>query len=181
MSKLAKKLIPIPQGVSIEKNGDSVQIKGPRGVLSLNLLPHTGFTVENDGVKISFSGNDKQSRANCGTMWALLKNAVDGVANGYEKNLEIEGVGFRASTEGKTLVLNIGYSHPVKFEPPQGIEIKTDKNVIRVSGIDKDLVGRTAAQIRALKKPEPYKGKGIRYQGEVIRRKAGKKVAGTTT
>lgn len=181
MSKLAKKLIPIPQGVSIEKNGDLVQIKGPKGALSLNVLPYTELTVESDGAKVSFSGKDKQSRANCGTMWALLKNAIEGVVNGYEKSLEIEGVGFRASTEGKTLVLNIGYSHPVKFESPQGVEINIDKNVIRVSGINKELVGRVAAKIRALKKPEPYKGKGIRYRGEIIRRKAGKKVTGTAT
>jgi len=180
MSKLAKKLISTPQGVTVEKKTDTVEVKGPKGILIVNILPYTEIEIESGGTKVSFSGEEKQARANCGTMWALIKNAVEGVTKGYEKNLEIEGVGFRAAMEGKTLSLNIGFSHPVKFESPQGIEIKTEKNVIHVSGIDKELVGRVAAEIRAFKKPEPYKGKGIKYQGEIIRRKAGKKVAGTT-
>jgi len=170
MSKLAKKLIPIPQGVTMEKNVDALQIKGPKGALSLSLLPYIEVSIEENGIRVSFTTDEKQARANCGTMWALIRNAF-----------EIEGVGYRVSMEGKALVLNIGYSHPVRFESPEGVEIKTEKNVMRVSGIDKGLVGRVAAQIRAMKKPEPYKGKGIRYQGEIIRRKAGKRVAGTTT
>jgi len=181
MSKLAKKLIPIPQGVTMEKNVDALQIKGPKGALSLSLLPYIEVSIEENGIRVSFTTDEKQARANCGTMWALIRNAFEGVSKGFEKKLEIEGVGYRVSMEGKALVLNIGYSHPVRFESPEGVEIKTEKNVMRVSGIDKGLVGRVAAQIRAMKKPEPYKGKGIRYQGEIIRRKAGKRVAGTTT
>lgn len=180
MSKLAKKLIPIPQGVTVENRGETIEIKGPKGALTLNILPQTKVAVENGSIRVSYSEERKQARANCGTMWALLRNAIEGASKGFQKNLEIEGIGYSASMEGKTLVLKVGYSHPVRFEPPREVAIKVEKNVIQVSGIDKEAVGRTAASIRAIKKPEPYKGKGIRYQGEVIRRKAGKKVAGAT-
>ncbi|MBI4119526.1 MAG: 50S ribosomal protein L6 [Parcubacteria group bacterium] len=180
MSKLAKKPIAIPEGVAVDKKEDVVEVKGPKGGITLRRLPFTDIALEDKGARVLCSGSEKQVKANCGTMWALLRNALVGVSQGFQKSLEIEGVGYRAALEGKTLVLNVGFSHPVRFSPPEGIEVKVDKNVINISGIDKDLVGRAAAQIRAIKKPEPYKGKGIRYQGEVIRRKAGKKVAGTT-
>jgi large subunit ribosomal protein L6 len=180
MSKLAKKSILIPPGTTVERNGEIVEVKGPRGSLSLKMLPWIDLDIENGSIRVSCAEKKKQARANCGTMWALLRNALEGVSKGFQKNLEIEGVGYRVAMEGKTLVLNVGYSHPVRFDPPDGVVIKVEKNFIQVSGIDKEAVGQAAAMIRAIKKPEPYKGKGIRYQGEVIRRKAGKKVAGTT-
>ena len=126
---------------------------------------------------VKSDGDFKQARANCGTMWSLIRNAVQGVASGFSRSLEIEGVGYRAVLEGKELVLYLGYTQPVRLAPPVGVVIEVEKNTIKISGVDKELVNRTAAKIRAFRKPEPYKGKGIRYQGEVVRRKAGKKAA----
>ncbi|MEK7114688.1 MAG: 50S ribosomal protein L6 [Patescibacteria group bacterium] len=178
MSKIGKKPIIIPDNVEFKINGGFLELKGAGGVISLKILPHIKVKSEDKTVSFVPENDSKQARANWGTIRALTFNAVVGVAQGFNKILEIEGVGFKANMEGDILVLNIGYSHPVKFVSPEGIKISVEKNTIKVSGIDKALVGETAAKIRALKKPEPYKGKGIKYQGEVIRRKAGKKVAG---
>ena len=177
MSKIGKKPIAIPDNVEARENDGFLNIKGRGGELSLKILPYLKTEIRDGEVSFSTLNNSKQARANWGTMRSLTQNAVTGVSKGFEKSLEIEGVGFRANLEGDTLVLNIGLSHPIKFNPPEGIKISV-VNTIMVSGINKELVGKSAAKIRSFRKPEPYKGKGIRYQGEVIRRKAGKKMAG---
>ncbi len=158
---------------------EASELKGAGGVISLKILPHINIKMENKIILFTPDNDSKQARANWGTIRSLTFNAVIGLTQGFSKVLEIEGVGFKANMDGNILSLNIGYSHPVKFIPPESVKISVEKNTIKISGIDKFLVGETAAKIRALKKPEPYKGKGIRYQGEIIIRKAGKKVAGT--
>lgn len=175
MSRLAKKQIPIASGVTIEEKGEVIVVKGTKGERRIPMLPKTRVALENNAIQVTVEESGTQSRANQGTMWALIRNAVEGVTSGFSKVLEIEGIGYRVAMEGKTLVLHLGYAHPVRVETPHGITIEVEKNTVKISGIDKDLVGRTAAKIRALKKPEPYKGKGIRYQGEVVKIKAGKK------
>lgn len=178
MSKLGKKPIKVPQGVEVEEKEGFFYCKGPKGELRVQILPFLKVQIKEGEVIISPSSLEKQAKANWGTMAALIRNALEGVVKGYTKSLIVEGVGYRASKEGDNLVLHVGFSHPVKFKPPAGIEINVDKNTIKVGGIDKALVGQVAAQIRKIKKPEPYKGKGIRYEGEVIRRKQGKKAVG---
>jgi len=152
-----------------------VTVKGPKGEISREFRPEVKVEVK-DG-KIFVQSDDK---AFWGLSRALIYNQVQGVTQGYEKKLEIEGVGYRAGLEGEDLVLNVGFSQPVKIKKPEGIQFSVDKNVITVSGVDKELVGQTAARIRKVRPPEPYKGKGIRYQGEQIRRKLGKKAVGAT-
>jgi large subunit ribosomal protein L6 len=178
MSRLIKKPILIPAGATITKTGDVFAFKGPKGELSMAAFPGIDFSIE-DGKAWVKEADGLANKAMLGTFWSLATNAVEGVTQGFAKNLEIEGVGYRASIEGKDVVLFLGYALPVHFPIPEGVTIVVEKNTIKVSGIDKDAVGRAAAEIRALKKPEPYKGKGIHYVGEVIRRKVGKK-AGTT-
>lgn len=180
MSRLIKKSIAVPTGTTVTKTGDLFVFKGPKGELSMNVFPGIDFAVA-DGEAWVKESEGLENKAMLGTFWSLATNAVEGVTKGFEKNLEIEGVGYRAVLEGKELVLFLGYALPVRFPIPHGITAAVEKNLsIKIAGIDKDLVGRTAAEIRALKKPEPYKGKGIHYVGEVIRRKVGKK-AGTTS
>lgn len=188
MSRLIKKSIAIPTGTTVTQTGDVLVFKGPKGELKMNAVP--GIVVEIEGQnfwvkpaepKAGLTGNVPvlENKAMLGTFWSLAQNAIQGVTEGYVKTLEIEGVGYRAVVEGgKELVLYLGYALPVRRAVPEGITIAVEKNTIKISGIDKDAVGRAAAEIRALKKPEPYKGKGIHYLGEVIRRKVGKK-AGT--
>lgn len=178
MSKIGKKPIIIPDNVEVKMNDGFLELKSAAGILNFKILPHIDVKIENKIISFTPNNDSKQTRANWGTIRSLIFNAIVGLTQGFSKVLEIEGVGFKANMEGNTLVLNIGYSHPVKFISPENIKISTEKNAIKISGIDKFLVGETAAKIRTLKKPEPYKGKGIRYRGEVIRRKAGKKVAG---
>lgn len=180
MSKIGKKPIIIPEGVSATITGGAIEVKGKNGSLTVALLPQIAPEIKDGILTFSTTSASKQARANFGTMRALTANAVTGVTEGFLKILEIEGVGFRAMMEGDTLVLNIGFSHPVKFPTPEGVKIAVEKNAIKISGADKNMVGKVAATIRKFKKPEPYKGKGIRYQGEVIRRKEGKKAAGAT-
>ncbi len=151
--------------------------KGPKGEFKVSTLPFIKIKIDGGSAEISTTNNARQARANSGTMWSLVKNAADGVSTGFIKVLQIEGIGYRAVLDGKNLMLSLGYVQPIKFEIPEGISISIDKNIVTVSGIDKQLVGEVAAKIRELKKPEPYKGKGIRYQNEIVRRKAGKKVA----
>lgn len=179
MSKIGKKPITIPDGVTATITASSFDCTGKNGKISVPLLPFIAIEIKDKTVLITPKEDSIQARSNWGTMASLISNAFAGVTTGFSKTLEIEGVGFRATMEGKTLILNIGFTHPVKFTPEEGVTITVQKNVITISGISKQLVGQTAAHIRGLKKPEPYKGKGIHYLGEVIRRKAGKKVAGT--
>lgn len=183
MSKIGKAEILIPSGVEIRLEAEGVLVKGPKGELLVKV--HPDFKVEIGDKTLSVLPPKvvtKETSAIWGTTRALIQNAVLGVINIFQKKLEIEGVGYRVAVEGDKLSLNIGLSHPVKLPIPKGITIVVDKNnSMMISGIDKDLVGRTAAVIRSQKKPEPYKGKGIKYAGEVIRRKDGKKAAGTTS
>lgn len=177
MSRIGKLPIVIPPGVSVAVNGRQVEVTGPKGQLSLVLHDHVRLDQESGQARVSVQSPDAQSdRALWGLTRMLVANMITGVTAGYAKKLEINGVGFKAQVNGQTLVLNLGFSHPVEFPIPAGIVIAVEKNVITVSGIDKQLVGETAATIRALKKPEPYKGKGIKYADEIIRRKAGKVV-----
>ncbi len=180
MSKIGKQPITLPESVKVETSATAIVFRGPKGELTVPTLPHIKIKITDGKLVFELDDETKQARSNWGTLRALAMNALEGVLTGYEKQLEIEGVGFRAAVEGKDLVLNIGYSHPVRVPAAEGVAFSVEKNTIKVSGIDKYLVGQVAADVRALKKPEPYKGKGIRYKGEVIRRKAGKKVAGTT-
>lgn len=185
MSKIGKKPINIPVGVEVKLQDGAIEFKGKDTKLSLPVLPYIkGKIIFTDSgtnqLVFSKESNIKQARANWGTMASLSTNAIKGVTDGFSKTLIIEGIGFKASLEGTKLALNVGFTHPIKFEPPAGIKINIEKNIIKISGYDKAVVGEVAAQIRKIKKPEPYKGKGIRYNDEVIRRKAGKKVAGAT-
>jgi large subunit ribosomal protein L6 len=180
MSKIGKQPINIPRGVEVRLDGRMVVVKGPKGELIRDLPGGISVEIKDGQLIVSSSDKIKNVNALWGLMRALIFNMVKGVTDGFEKKLEIEGVGYKASLQGDKLVLSLGFSHPVEFEVPKGIELKVEKNVISVFGVDKELVGQTAANIRAFKKPEPYKGKGIRYQGEVVRRKAGKKAVGTT-
>ena len=179
MSRLAKKPILLPSAVTIVKKDNQLIFKGQKGEKTLPILPFTEINIENQAVRVSTSSLSKQGRANSGTMWSLMKNAIQGLVDGFSKKLEIEGVGYRAVLEGKTLILFLGYANPVRLVIPEGLEVTVEKNIMKISGIDKELVGRFAAEIRSEKKPEPYKGKGIRYEGEIIKRKAGKKASGS--
>jgi large subunit ribosomal protein L6 len=181
MSKIGKNPIVIPDNVEVLLGDRELKFKGPKGALSVRIPNEIKAEMKDKSIIFQPKNDSKQARASWGTARSLAMNALIGVTEGFEKSLELEGVGYRASLEGQDLTLNIGFSHPLKIPAPEGIVFSVSKNVITISGIDKDLVGKTAAAIRALRKVEPYKGKGIRYQGEVIRRKAGKKVAGTAT
>ena len=175
MSRIGKLPIDLPKGVSIETSGGSVQVKGPKGSLSQSIPSHVDLKVEGDQLLVTRQSDMRQARANHGLMRALCRNMVVGVSTGFERKLEIVGVGYRAEVKGKNLVLNLGYSHPVEYAIPEGIAIAVGKdNSIVVSGIDKQAVGEVAANIRKIRKPEPYKGKGVRYAGEQVRRKVGK-------
>lgn len=179
MSRLAKKPITLFRNVIFEQKEGEVFVSGPIGQIKLKLLPKIVVKIENGNIWVNRVDDDKQSKANQGTMWSLIKNAVLGVTDGFAKVLEIEGIGYRAALEGKDLLLYLGYVNPVKVEIPPELKVEVEKGtIIKIFGSNKELVGQMAAKIRSLKKPEPYKGKGIRYQGEVIRRKAGKKAAG---
>jgi len=180
MSRVGKKPVPIPSGVTVEVREDRVQVKGPRGELSMHVLAGTSVVVENNEAKVSSARVTRNPAF--GTMRAQINNMVVGVTAGFSKTLEIVGTGYRAQLEGKTLVLQLGFSHPIRFEPPAGIAIKLDNPTrLVVSGADKALVGQVAADIRGFRPPEPYKGKGVKYEGEYIRRKAGKAAGAATT
>lgn len=175
MSRIGKQLIQIPAGVEVTINGLVVGVKGPKGSLKTELHPHTTPVKEADGVSIKVADETlKSDRALWGLAAALVRNMIVGVTKGYEKKLELVGVGYRVASQGSSLKLEVGYSHPVIFPLPTGISAVADKTFITLTGIDKQLLGETAAQIRRIRKPEPYKGKGIKYEGEYIRRKAGK-------
>jgi len=180
MSKIGSKPIAIPEGVTVEHRDGIFTIKGKLATLTVSQLPLVDAEIKEGAIHLTITSTKKQARANWGTLGANLKNAIVGVTTGFMKSLEIQGIGFKAAMEGNNLSLNVGFSHPVKFTTPEGIKIAIEKAFIRISGSDKQVVGQTAAQIRKIKKPEPYQGKGIRYVGEQVRRKAGKKVAGST-
>ena len=175
MSRIGKQPIILPDNVRVVQNNGEIRIKGVKGELVRVIHPDIGVTVSGEKILVTPVREGKKTSALWGLTRSLVANMVHGVQEEYKKELEFEGIGFRAAIESNILVLQLGFSHPVRFAPPQGINIAVQKNVIIVSGIDKEMVGETAARIRALKPPEPYKGKGIRYRGEVIRRKAGKK------
>jgi large subunit ribosomal protein L6 len=175
MSRVGKKPIEIPSGVTVTVNGNTVTVKGPKGELTRTFHPDMTITVEDNVIKVTRPSDEKHHRALHGTTRSLLANMVEGVSKGYEKALELVGVGYRAAKQGKKLVLNVGFSHPVEIEPEEGLEIEVPSQTrIVVKGADKQRVGELAAKIRAVRPPEPYKGKGIRYEGEVVRLKEGK-------
>ncbi len=177
MSRIGKLPIPVPQGVTVTINKNNVVVKGPKGELSKDFPPEINLAQEDGQINITRNSDHRTHRAKHGLTRALLSNMVVGVSEGFKRQLQIEGVGYRAAMEGKNLVLNVGYSHPVVIEPPAGITFEvTDKGgrALVVSGSDKEVVGEMSARIRRVRPPEPYKGKGIRYQGEHVRRKAGK-------
>jgi len=174
MSRIGKKPIPIPKEVKIDLKGDLLIVTGPKGQLKRNVHPGVSVHTENAQVVVSVSDGVKGSGALHGLHRALIANMVTGVSRGFERALEIVGVGYRAELSGRNVTFHLGYSHPVVFELPKGIEGKIEKTRITLSGVDKELLGRTAAEIRGFRKPEPYKGKGIKYAEETIRRKAGK-------
>jgi large subunit ribosomal protein L6 len=178
MSRIGRKPIIVPPGVKIEREGETIRVKGPKGELEKKLPPLVDVELAQDVLTVKRLSEDRFGRSYHGLARTLINNMVEGVTKGYEKALEISGVGYRAELAGdRELKLILGFSTPVSYRIPEGISIKVDRQVnISVSGIDKELVGRVAAEIRALKKPEPYKGKGVRYAGEVVRRKAGKSV-----
>ena len=177
MSRIGKQPIDIPTGVTITVGDKEITVAGPKGSLIVPVQDNTKTEVKDNQIIVTRKNDEPKSRAWHGLQRALLNNAVIGVTKGFEKKLEINGVGFRLSGGGQQIEMALGFSHPVKYTAPQGVELKTDKMTITVSGIDKQQVGQVAAEIRSLKKPEPYKGKGINYADEVILRKAGK--AGT--
>ncbi|HSE60672.1 MAG TPA: 50S ribosomal protein L6 [Candidatus Saccharimonadales bacterium] len=174
MSRIGKLPIQIPSGVTITVDDQNVTVVGPKGTLTQFLLPLVKINIEDNVATVTRDNEEQTARANHGLMRALLNNMVTGVTKGFERKLELNGVGFRVSGGGQALDFALGFSHPVKYQAPEGIQLTVEKNLITVAGIDKQKVGQVAAEIRALKKPEPYKGKGIKYVDEVILRKAGK-------
>lgn len=177
MSRIGKQPISIPEGVEVKIDGSFIIVKGIKGELKQTLHPSIKAEIKDKEILVNLvrGGNS----AIWGTSRNLVNNMIEGVTKGFEKRLVFEGIGYRASVSGNKLVLNLGFSHPVEIEAPSGITFKVEKNTIIVSGADKQLVGQVAANIRSKRKPEPYKGTGIRYEGEVIRRKAGKKAVAT--
>lgn len=175
MSRVGLKPIEIPEGVELKFNGTTLTVKGPKGELTRDFHPDIKVNVEGNIVTLERPSDHKEHRALHGTTRSLINNMVVGVSKGFEKSLEINGVGYRAQKQGNKTVVNAGYSHPVELDPIDGIEIEVPKNTeIVVKGIDKELVGAVAANIRAIRPPEPYKGKGIKYADEYVRRKEGK-------
>ena len=176
MSRVGKLPINVPAGVTVDVQGNSVMVKGPKGELQRDFLPEITIEKNDEQLVVSRHSDHRLHRSKHGLTRALLSNMVVGVSTGFKRQLYIEGVGYRANMEGQNLVLTVGFSHPVTFEPPANISFEVDKTgrQLTVNGIDKELVGEIAARIRRVRPPEPYKGKGIRYEGERIRRKAGK-------
>ncbi|MEZ4565145.1 MAG: 50S ribosomal protein L6 [Thermomicrobiales bacterium] len=176
MSRIGNRPISVPNGVEIEiADGNAVTVKGPKGTLTQAFSPNMKLTRENGTVLVQRPDNERENRSLHGLTRTLLSNMVVGVTDGYKRDLEIQGVGYRAALDGKILVLSVGFSHPVRMTPPDGVSYTLDGNTrLSVVGIDKQLVGEEAARIRRVRPPEPYKGKGIRYAGEQVRRKAGK-------
>lgn len=175
MSRIGKRPINIPAKVQVSIEGQHVAVKGPKGELSRVLPSEVSIEQEGETILVKRRDESRAARQRHGLSRTLVANMVDGVSQGFQRRLEIQGVGYRAAVQGRNLVLNVGYSHPVQIEPPDGVQMAVENNTnVVVSGIDKEIVGNIAARIRAVRPPEVYKGKGIRYAGEVVRRKAGK-------
>jgi large subunit ribosomal protein L6 len=174
MSRKAKLPIMLPKGVEAKQEGNLITVKGPKGVLSQEVMDGVLVKIEDGMITVTLGEKLKEATNFLGLYWSLISNMVGGASQGYEKHLEMIGVGFRANIQGNLLDLHIGLSHPTKMEIPQGIEAKVEKNTIKITGADKQKVGQFAADVRAKRPPEPYKGKGIRYKDEYVRRKAGK-------
>lgn len=181
MSRVGKKPITIPTGVTAKVDGDLIIVKGPLGELQQKLHPQVKIIINEGVINVAITNEaEKAQRALWGLFASLIRNMIIGVTTGFTKQLEINGVGFKFAVAGKRVVLNIGYSHPVEYQIPEGVNVKVDTNIMTITGCDKQLVGETTAQIRKLKKVEPYKGKGIRYVGEYVKQKAGKTATSTT-
>jgi large subunit ribosomal protein L6 len=177
MSKIGKKIIIIPEGIKTEIKDQEIILQNAKGeMIKFEILPGVSASVQDKNLSFTIEEQNRQSRTNWGTMRSLANNAVIGLSKGFVKILEIEGIGYKAEKDGEDLVFKLGFSHPIRFHLPAGIKVEIVKNVLKISGFDKALVGKVAAEIKNLKKPEPYKGKGIKYQGEIIKKKAGKKV-----
>ena len=175
MSRIGRKPVTVPKGVTLQLEGHNVAVKGPRGELRRRLHPDMQIAFDKDQFTVARPSEEKRHKALHGLTRTLVQNMVDGVSKGFSKTLEIQGVGYKAEAKPYGVNLIVGYSHPVKYEAPKGIKISVDNNVVvKIEGADKELVGQVAAELRAVRPPEPYKGKGIRYQGEHVRRKAGK-------
>lgn len=174
MSRIGKKPIEIPSGVEVKVGGEAISVKGPKGTLATPVHPAIDVTVEGGKVLVLRKDESRAAREQHGLRRTLVANAIRGVTKGFEKSLEIVGVGYKVQVQGKKVVLSVGYSHPVEFPMPAGIDAKVDGNKLTIAGINKELVGEVAAQIRRVRPPEPFKGKGIKYVDEQIRRKAGK-------
>jgi len=176
MSRIGKRPVPLPAGVTASTEGQVLSVKGPKGQLEMPMRDEISYEIGDDGIVVKPGNDTKQARAFWGMQRTLVDNLVTGVTEGFSKTLEISGVGYRAQAQGRNLRLQLGYSHDVNFTVPEGVEVKTpDQNTVEISGIDKQKVGQVAAEIRRWRKPEPYKGKGIKYRGEYIFRKEGKK------
>ena len=175
MSRIGKQPVKIEKGVDVKIESGMIFVKGPKGELKRSLLNSIDTKIENDQIIVTPKNEENETRAFWGLQRSLIFNMIEGVTKGFTKKLELVGVGYKANLQGKDLVIDIGFSHPVKVEAPQGITFAAEKTSITISGIDKELVGQIASSIRKIRKPEPYKGKGIRYVGEVVRKKLGKK------
>ncbi len=176
MSRIGKRPVPLPSGVTATTEGGILSVKGPKGTLSLTMADEVKYDVQADAISVQPANDTKRARSFWGMQRTLVQNLVTGVTDGFTKTLEITGVGYRAAAQGKNLRLQLGYSHDVNIAVPEGIEVKTpDTTTVEISGIDRQKVGQVAAEIRRWRKPEPYKGKGIKYRGEYIFRKEGKK------
>ncbi len=174
MSRAGKRPIPIPKDVNVAFNDNVLTVKGPKGELRRNIHAKIKISIEDDHILVSIDDEEKETRALHGLFRVLLANMVTGVSKGFEVGLEIVGVGYRAELSGRKASFHLGYSHPIVFELPSGIDAEIEKTKVTLRGIDKELLGRTAAKIRDFRRPEPYKGKGVRYMGEVVKKKAGK-------
>lgn len=175
MSRIGKKPVTLPQGVNLDLQGSTVAVKGPKGELRRTLHPEMKVSLKDGSFTVERPSEDKRHKALHGLTRTLVQNMVEGVSKGFSKTLEIQGVGYKAEAKPYGVNLIVGYSHPVKYEAPKGIKISVENNtVVRIEGADKEVVGQVAAELRSVRPPEPYKGKGIRYQGEQVRRKAGK-------
>jgi large subunit ribosomal protein L6 len=176
MSRIGKRPVPLPSGVSASTEDQTLVVKGPKGALQMQMRDEIRYDISDDGISVVPANDTKAARAFWGMQRTLVQNLVTGVTEGFSKVLEINGVGYRAQAQGRNLRLQLGYSHDVNFPVPEGVEVKTpDQNTVEISGIVKQKVGQVAAEIRRWRKPEPYKGKGIKYRGEYIFRKEGKK------
>lgn len=179
MSRIGSKPVSIPEGVSVDIKENEIEVKGKNASLSVPILESIKIEKKDGEILFSPEKETKQAKSNWGTMRSLVNNAIKGASENFSKELVVEGIGYRANIEGNELVMGLGYSHSIRFTIPDGLEITVEKNVITIKGADKAQVGEAAAKIRSFKKPEPYKGKGIRYSDEVVKRKTGKKAGGS--